>query len=459
MEAVDISGDGGLLKSVITAGHGDESPAAGHTVHVHYVGTLEDGSKFDSSRDRDEKFQFKLGQGQVIKGWDVGVATMKRGEVARLTCRSDYAYGEHGSPPSIPGGATLIFEVELFDWSAEDLSEAKDGGIQREKITEGFGYISPKEGAYVEVHLKGMLPDGTVFDDKDYKFELDDETPTIPPGVHAALKHFKKSEKSRIKLRSQYGFVQCPASFSIPEASDLVYEVLLKTFTNEKEYWELEEPERVTQAELYKTKGTNLFKEARYDQAIRMYTKVVDMLDAWKHESTVKDVSEPLLLSARLNLALCHGKLEDHAAARDQCDAALLLDANNEKALFRRGQAQAALSNHELAHADFLACLRVAPDNKAARKQSALCADKIKAERAKEKSMYANMFAKSFALHDKDDDDSQGNDSALNNIGDWDNKLADGMMTIQQEMEAFGETMPEPQYNIVDSDGEDRGAA
>ena len=54
--------------------------------------------------------------GQVIKAWDQGVATMKRGELCRLICRSDYAYGDGGSPPKIPGGATLIFEVELFDW-------------------------------------------------------------------------------------------------------------------------------------------------------------------------------------------------------------------------------------------------------------------------------------------------------------------------------------------------------
>ena len=87
---------------------------AGKTVSVHYVGTLTDGSKFDSSRDRDQPFSFRLGAGQVIRGWDQGVAGMKIGGLRKLTIPSDLAYGSKGFPPVIPPGATLIFEVELL---------------------------------------------------------------------------------------------------------------------------------------------------------------------------------------------------------------------------------------------------------------------------------------------------------------------------------------------------------
>lgn len=80
------------------------------------MGTLLDGTKFDSSRDRNEKFSFDLGRGSVIKAWDIGVATMRRGEICRLICKSEYAYGEKGSGEKIPPGATLVFEVELFDF-------------------------------------------------------------------------------------------------------------------------------------------------------------------------------------------------------------------------------------------------------------------------------------------------------------------------------------------------------
>lgn len=87
---------------------------AGQTVTVHYVGTLTDGSKFDSSRDRGSGFTFQLGAGRVIKGWDQGVAGMKIGGIRKLTIPAELGYGARGFPPVIPPNATLLFEVELL---------------------------------------------------------------------------------------------------------------------------------------------------------------------------------------------------------------------------------------------------------------------------------------------------------------------------------------------------------
>ncbi|MGH3739489.1 MAG: FKBP-type peptidyl-prolyl cis-trans isomerase [Micromonosporaceae bacterium] len=97
----------------VKTGDGAEAQA-GHTVSVHYVGTLTDGSKFDSSRDRGEPFGFQLGAGQVIQGWDQGVAGMRIGGVRRLVVPPELGYGARGFPPVIPANSTLVFEVELL---------------------------------------------------------------------------------------------------------------------------------------------------------------------------------------------------------------------------------------------------------------------------------------------------------------------------------------------------------
>ncbi|RPA90634.1 peptidyl-prolyl cis-trans isomerase [Choiromyces venosus 120613-1] len=104
----------GVTKDIISAGTGTQKPVKGDTVSIHYVGTLANGNKFDSSRDRGDAFVTKIGVGKVIKGWDVAVLDMVVGEKSKLTITPDFGYGASGFPPVIPPNSTLIFEVELL---------------------------------------------------------------------------------------------------------------------------------------------------------------------------------------------------------------------------------------------------------------------------------------------------------------------------------------------------------
>lgn len=98
----------------LQVGTGAEAKS-GQSVSVHYTGTLTNGKKFDSSRDRNEPFDFQLGAGMVIKGWDQGVAGMKVGGRRKLTIPPELGYGAGGYPPVIPPNSTLLFDIELIE--------------------------------------------------------------------------------------------------------------------------------------------------------------------------------------------------------------------------------------------------------------------------------------------------------------------------------------------------------
>ncbi|KIY64456.1 hypothetical protein CYLTODRAFT_457207 [Cylindrobasidium torrendii FP15055 ss-10] len=106
--------DRGVTIENRSGGDGKTFPKKGDKVTIHYVGTLLDGTQFDSSRDRNDPFVTEIGVGKVIKGWDEGVPQLSVGERATLVATPDYAYGSRGFPPVIPANSTLKFDVELI---------------------------------------------------------------------------------------------------------------------------------------------------------------------------------------------------------------------------------------------------------------------------------------------------------------------------------------------------------
>merc|ERR550537_40774 len=207
-EEKDITDDGGVKKKLLAKGEGYEQPEKGDEVTVHYTGRLTDGTKFDSSVDRGDPFKFSIGKGQVIKGWDEGVASMKKGEKALLTCTAPYAYGEAGSPPTIPPNSTLEFEVELISWkSVKDLTG--DGGIVKKIVVEGSGWDRPKGRDEVTVSwaakVQGTGEAVAATGEGGAEFVLSEEGPDkLCSGLPKLVESMKKGEKALCQVSGDY---------------------------------------------------------------------------------------------------------------------------------------------------------------------------------------------------------------------------------------------------------------
>jgi len=159
-----LDANGGLKKLLLKEGTADK-PSEGQMVACHYTGFLRsNGDMFDSSRERGEVFTFEIGKGSVIKGWDVGIATMRVGERAILRCSADFAYGEKGSPPKIPANAALDFIVQLkeiqlyeFLWDTDDAKNS----ISKRTMKEVEGWETAEKLWGVTVTYTGREIDET----------------------------------------------------------------------------------------------------------------------------------------------------------------------------------------------------------------------------------------------------------------------------------------------------------
>ncbi len=244
---VEYTTASGLKYKIIQEGNGAKA-ASGNTVRVHYTGTLTNGTKFDSSRDRNDPIKFKLGVGQVIKGWDEGIALLRVGDRAIFTIPPQLGYGDVSMGDRIPAGSTLIFDVELVEviepvkpWVLEKHDTmVTSSGLKYIVVSKTPNAEAPQAqaGKNVKVHYTGFLLNGdpnkptsyNVFDSSvergiPINFELG--TGKVIKGWDEGIALMKEGDRLRLVIPPDLGYGAHGFSGVIPPNATLIFDVEL----------------------------------------------------------------------------------------------------------------------------------------------------------------------------------------------------------------------------------------
>lgn len=280
----------------------------------------------------------------------MGIPTMKKGEKCVLTCGPEYAYGANGSPPNIPPNASLNFELEMLGWKGEDVSPNSSGEIERFILIGGEGQSTPGPGDNVDLHVVGKF-DGKVFDERDLQFALIEAAEfDLCKGVELAVEKMHRNETCRLVIKPRYAYgVDGCEKYGIPPGATIEYTVTMKTFTSIGKVWKMDEKDLLSRAQITKDRGVEYIKKEKYQTALNLFTFCGQFLDK---DGATEEI-RTLKLAVALNTALCHQKLKNHAEGKNVCTAALELDPDNQKALYRRGLFLFALWDLDEAEADF----------------------------------------------------------------------------------------------------------
>ncbi|MCF8428716.1 MAG: FKBP-type peptidyl-prolyl cis-trans isomerase [Bacteroidia bacterium] len=238
MDTNEFTTASGLKVKITEKGTGKQV-MKGDKVTAHYTGTLEDGKKFDSSKDRNQPFSFKVGTGQVISGWDEGFQLLSIGDKATFTIPSNLGYGANGAGGVIPPNATLFFDVEVLDAVASPAPKAAipydvtgldtikmQSGLKFLKVESGTGEKA-QQGKYVSVHYTGYLMDGKKFDssvERGEPIEFQLGKGMVIKGWEEGIELMHVGDKMRFIIPSELAYGEKGAPGAIPANATLIFD-------------------------------------------------------------------------------------------------------------------------------------------------------------------------------------------------------------------------------------------
>lgn len=329
---------------------------------------------------------------------------MKKGEKARFTIRSEYGYGQNGSPPKIPADATLIFEVELLSW-IDEVKLTKDGGVVK-KILHPIEDVweTPKEDSEAVINYSLSLENNTFIEEqKEFRFIIGADQ--VPEGLDKAVASMKKGEKALVKVLPQYGYGETGnEEKKIPAHATLIYEVEMVDYTKVKATWEMSAEEKLDACRKAKDEGNELYKTGNYAKAAKKYKKAGKFVDTdYSFKEEEKEAAKLLKVACHLNSAACDLKLKQYKDVLENSKKVLDIDKDNVKALFRRGQAHSELDNWDEAQQDFRRAQELDPNNKEITRELQRLKRKMIEQDKKDKQRFKKIFAKLSEETEKED--------------------------------------------------------
>ncbi|MCX7954737.1 MAG: FKBP-type peptidyl-prolyl cis-trans isomerase [Bacteroidales bacterium] len=230
----------GLKYIIVSEQKNQPLPQIGDIIEVNYTGYFKDGKIFDSSIKRGKPIRFELGKGQVIKGWEIGVSKLHKGEKARLIIPYQLAYGENGRPPLIPPKSDLIFDIELlniykkmeptpFDTKNKD-TITLPSGLKYIIVEKSKSNEKPQQGNTVIVHYTGYFTDGRIFDSsirRGFPFEFKLGSGMVIKGWEEGIKLMNKGDKLRFIIPPNLAYGEQGIFNVIPPNATLIFDVEL----------------------------------------------------------------------------------------------------------------------------------------------------------------------------------------------------------------------------------------